>query len=109
MADVVVDQKPMDKLPFDPNDIPDAVKKRAAAVDALYGSDGRHHSSRLERRSPPVSSLKRLRHRRRRLSPRRRRLRNLLLAMTVTGSSAMSGCTGATTPARRLLARCRSR
>ena len=42
MADVVVDQKPMDKLPYDPNDIPDAVKKRAAAVDALYtnGSDG---------------------------------------------------------------------
>jgi hypothetical protein len=42
MADVVVDQKPMEKLPYDPNDIPDAVKKRAAAVDALYtnGSDG---------------------------------------------------------------------
>ena len=42
MADVVVDQKPMDKLPYDPNDIPDAVKKRAAAVDALYtnGSGG---------------------------------------------------------------------
>lgn len=38
----VVDQKPIDKLPFDPNDIPDAVKKRAAAVDALYsnGSGG---------------------------------------------------------------------
>jgi hypothetical protein len=37
MADVVVNQKPMAKLPYDPNDIPEAVKKRAAAVDALYG------------------------------------------------------------------------
>lgn len=36
MADVVVDQKAMDKLPYDPNDIPEAVRKRAAAVDALY-------------------------------------------------------------------------
>jgi hypothetical protein len=36
MADVVVDQKPMDKLPYDPNDIPDSVKKRVAAVEALY-------------------------------------------------------------------------
>jgi hypothetical protein len=45
----VVDQKPLDKLPFDPNDIPDAVKKRAAAVDALYsnGSGG-------EQQQPPV-------------------------------------------------------
>jgi hypothetical protein len=34
----VVDQKPIDKLPYDPNDIPDAVKKRAAAVDALYAN-----------------------------------------------------------------------
>ncbi len=45
----VVDQKPIDKLPYDPNDIPDAVKKRAAAVDALYsnGSGG-------EQQQPPV-------------------------------------------------------
>jgi hypothetical protein len=45
----VVDQKPMDKLPYDPNDIPDAVKKRAAAVNALYpnGSGG-------EQQQPPV-------------------------------------------------------
>lgn len=36
MVEVVVDQKAAPKLPYDPNDIPDAVKKRAAAVDALY-------------------------------------------------------------------------
>jgi hypothetical protein len=36
MVDVVVDQKPMEKLPYDPKDIPEAVRKRAAAVDALY-------------------------------------------------------------------------
>jgi hypothetical protein len=42
MADVIVDQKPIDKLPYDPTDIPEAVRKRAAAVDALYQqtSDG---------------------------------------------------------------------
>src|SRR5262252_2701994 len=36
MVDVVVDAKPAAKLPYDPNDIPEAVRKRAAAVDALY-------------------------------------------------------------------------
>lgn len=36
MVEVVVDQKPMEKLPYDPNDIPKAVRDRAAAVDALY-------------------------------------------------------------------------
>jgi hypothetical protein len=36
MVDVVVDQKPMEKLPYDPNDIPKAVRDRAAAVNALY-------------------------------------------------------------------------
>src|SRR5262245_24396744 len=36
--EVVVDQKPMPKLPYDPNVIPPAVRKRAAAVDALYSS-----------------------------------------------------------------------
>src|SRR5262245_23258207 len=49
MAEVVVDAKPMAKLPYDPSVIPEAVRKRAAAVDALYsttsltppnGSDG---------------------------------------------------------------------
>jgi hypothetical protein len=41
MVEIVVDQKPMDKLPYDPNDIPKAVRDRAAAVDALYqSSDG---------------------------------------------------------------------
>ena len=82
MADVVVDQKPMDKLPYDPNDIPDAVKKRAAAVErsisAAMVRTADSSSSRLERRSLLASS--------RRdsdpagvgpQSPRRRRLRNL--------------------------------
>jgi hypothetical protein len=38
MAEVVVDAKPMPKLPYDPEVIPEAVRKRAAAVDALYGT-----------------------------------------------------------------------
>jgi hypothetical protein len=38
MVDVTVDAKPMAKLPYNPDDIPDAVKKRAAAVDALYAN-----------------------------------------------------------------------
>src|SRR4249920_3457464 len=36
MADVVVDQTPKPHAPYDPNDIPKAVRERAAAVDALY-------------------------------------------------------------------------
>ena len=36
MVDVTVDQKPIDKLPYDPNVIPEAVRKRAAAVEAMY-------------------------------------------------------------------------
>ncbi|HEX6826825.1 MAG TPA: hypothetical protein VF077_10970 [Nitrospiraceae bacterium] len=36
MVDAVVDAKPMEKLPYDPAVIPEAVKRRAAAVDALY-------------------------------------------------------------------------
>ena len=36
MVDITVDAKPIEKLPYDPNDIPEAVRKRAAAVDALY-------------------------------------------------------------------------
>jgi hypothetical protein len=40
MADVVVDQKPVEKLPYNPDDIPPAVKARAAAVDALYSQNG---------------------------------------------------------------------
>ena len=71
MADVVVDQKPMDKLPYDPNDIPDAVKKRAAAVDALYtnGSGGEQQQPPLGAPEPSRVLPKKLRHRRRRLSP----------------------------------------
>jgi len=39
MVDVIVDAKPMAKLPVDPNaNIPEAVRKRAAAVDALYNT-----------------------------------------------------------------------
>ena len=38
MADITVDAKPMAKLPFDPDTIPEAVRKRVAAVDALYSS-----------------------------------------------------------------------
>jgi len=36
MVDVVVDAEPAAKLSYDPKDIPEAVRKRAAAVDALY-------------------------------------------------------------------------
>jgi hypothetical protein len=39
MVDVTVDQKPMEKLPYDPNDIPRAVRERAAAIDALYSQN----------------------------------------------------------------------
>lgn len=38
MADVTVDERPMAKLPYDPDTIPPAVRKRAAAVDALYNN-----------------------------------------------------------------------
>ena len=41
MADTTVDQKPMPRLPFDPEDIPPAVRKRAERVAALYGPDGK--------------------------------------------------------------------
>jgi hypothetical protein len=36
MVDVTVEAKPMPHLPIDPDTIPEAVRKRAAAVDALY-------------------------------------------------------------------------
>jgi hypothetical protein len=39
MVDVVVDEKPMTKLPYDPAVIPPAVRKRAEAVNALYGQN----------------------------------------------------------------------
>jgi hypothetical protein len=50
----VVDQKPIDKLPYDPNDIPDAVKKRAAAVNALYSNGNGSTESGGEQQQPPV-------------------------------------------------------
>jgi len=36
MVEIVVDQKPMDRPPYDPNDIPEAVRKRVQAVEAMY-------------------------------------------------------------------------
>jgi hypothetical protein len=36
MVEIVVDQKPINRPPFDPNDIPEAVRKRVAAVEAMY-------------------------------------------------------------------------
>src|SRR5262252_9533573 len=36
--EITVDAKPAPKLPYDPEVIPPAVRKRAAAVDALYSS-----------------------------------------------------------------------
>ena len=36
MVDVTVDATPKEQLPYDPKDIPEAVKKRVAAVEALY-------------------------------------------------------------------------
>src|SRR4249920_2029297 len=38
MVDVTVDANPKMHLPIDPDTIPDAVKKRAAAVDAMYAN-----------------------------------------------------------------------
>jgi hypothetical protein len=62
MADVTVDEKPMAKLPIDPSSIPDAVKKRAAAVDALYNKKGQLASARQESGDvvpkPPASEPK---------------------------------------------------
>ena len=50
MVDVVVDAKPAAKLPFDPDTIPEAVKRRAAAVDALYQGSGGE-----QQQQPPVT------------------------------------------------------
>ena len=36
--EVTVDAPPKQHLPYDPNDIPDAVKERAARIDALYAN-----------------------------------------------------------------------
>jgi hypothetical protein len=41
MVDVVVDAKPLAKLPADPSTVPDSVKKRADAVAAFYDKDGK--------------------------------------------------------------------
>jgi hypothetical protein len=52
MVDVVVDQKVIEKLPYDPNDIPESVRKRAAAVDALYQPDGQQLPEAAASQSP---------------------------------------------------------
>jgi hypothetical protein len=53
MVDIIVDQKPMEKLPYDPNDIPKVVRDRVAAVEALYrGSDGTQPSGEPEPPQP---------------------------------------------------------
>jgi hypothetical protein len=39
MVDVVVDEIPKPHAPYDPNDIPKAVRERAAAIDALYSQN----------------------------------------------------------------------
>jgi hypothetical protein len=62
MADVTVDEKPFARAPIDPNSIPDAVKKRAAAVDALYNKKGQLASAQQESGDvvpkPPASEPK---------------------------------------------------
>jgi hypothetical protein len=53
MVDVTVDAKPKMQLPFDPDTIPDAVKKRAAAVDALYANGSLAQPAASEPPPPP--------------------------------------------------------
>lgn len=48
MVDIIVDQKPMERPPYDPNDIPKAVRDRVAAVEALYGPSQPVQSEALE-------------------------------------------------------------
>ena len=63
MVDVTVNAPPKPQLPYDESVIPDAVKKRAAAVDALYsqqsnGSDGASQTpSETPEPSPLVSEV----------------------------------------------------
>ena len=53
MVDVIVDQKPLAKLPYDPNDIPDAVKQRVAQVEAMYTpADGQPAASEPSSQAP---------------------------------------------------------
>jgi hypothetical protein len=47
-TETTVDAKPMAKLPYDPKDIPEAVRKRVAAVEALYTQKGSQQSSPIE-------------------------------------------------------------
>lgn len=52
MAEVTVDAPAIAKAPYDPNDIPEAVKQRAKAIEAYYGADGKLNDS-GEPSSPP--------------------------------------------------------
>ena len=53
MVEVTVDQKPMPQNPIDPSVIPEAVKRRAAAVDALYAANGQAAAAQTQ--EPPKS------------------------------------------------------
>src|SRR5262245_22615678 len=45
MTEVTVDAKVMENAPYDPADIPDAVKQRVKAVEAYYGANGKLNDS----------------------------------------------------------------
>jgi hypothetical protein len=53
MVDVTVDAKPMPHLPIDPDTIPEAVRKRAAAVDALYAAQPPANGNAAQAEPPP--------------------------------------------------------
>ena len=57
MVDVVVDQKTAPTLPYDPNDIPKAVRDRAEAVNKLYSgnSNGNLPPAQTEQPTVPVA------------------------------------------------------
>jgi hypothetical protein len=55
MVDVVVDEKPMAKLPYDPDMIPDAVKRRVAAVEAFYATPSAAASVETPPATPPLA------------------------------------------------------
>lgn len=55
MVDVTVDAKPMAKLPYDPEVIPEAVRQRAAAVDALYKTPSTNGEQAQPSAQPPAA------------------------------------------------------
>jgi hypothetical protein len=55
MVDVIIDAKPLAKLPADPSTVPDSVKKRADAVTAFYNKDGqRPHDLSTDPQQPTI-------------------------------------------------------